>query len=111
MNKSLAPAIAILFMMVPLAAPADDGVAADSTSAAAPPAQSGSTATGKGVRSDAAKAKQGIKSTAREVKHGVKSGAAKVKRGLAVAQCNDGAYSYTHHLTCNHHGGVRQQLR
>ena len=126
MNKSLALAIAILFTITPLSAPAQDGEAADQAGAAPPPAPAGGTSTGNGIRSDAALAKQGVKNTAREaghgikhgvkngareVKQGVKSGAAKVKRALAVAQCNDGAYSYTHHLTCNHHGGVRQQLR
>lgn len=55
--------------------------------------------------------KQGIKNDAAEVKRSVKDGAAEVKRKLAVAQCNDGRYSYTHHLTCNHHGGVKRRFR
>jgi hypothetical protein len=77
---------------------------------------------GEGIKRDASEAKQGVQRTTREFKHDVKTGAHEfwqsvragavtVKRQVAVAQCNDGEYSYTHHTTCNHHGGVRQQLR
>ena len=66
--------------------------------------------------------KEGVKSTARGVGHSVKSGAREVKesfkeggrqfkRSVAVARCKNGEYSYTHHKTCNHNGGVREQLR
>ena len=56
--------------------------------------------TGQGIKNDAAEAKQSIKNTAR-----------KAKRKVAVAECNDGRFSYTHHKTCNKHGGVKNRLR
>ena len=54
---------------------------------------------------------QGIKNDAREAKREVKKTVRKAKRKLAVAECNDGRYSYTHHKTCNKHGGIKQRLR
>ena len=74
--------------------------------------------TREGIKRDAADAKQGVKRSAHEVKNGIKSGAREfghavksafnqVGHGIAVAQCNDGEYSYTHFRTCNHHGGIR----
>jgi hypothetical protein len=45
------------------------------------------------------------------VKQSIKNSAAKTKRALAVARCNDGRYSYTHHKTCNKHGGVMTRYR
>ena len=53
----------------------------------------------------------GIRDGARQFKAGVKDGAHKFKRSVAVARCNNGEYSYTHHATCNHNGGVRERLR
>jgi hypothetical protein len=119
-KKSLMAAVAALFTAIPFGAPAWSSEPADEAGAAARPAQPAPT--GKSIRADAAQAKQGIKSTAREVRQGVKNtareikdgikrGAANVKRELAVAQCNDGDYSYTRHRTCNHHGGIRQRFR
>ena len=126
MNTPLALLIATFLTITPFGALAQDSAASDSTSIATPPAQPGSGSTGQGIKTDARQAKQGIKSTARgvkqdikqgvkngarEVKQGVKSGPRKVKRGTAVAQCNDGRYSYTQHRTCNDHGGIRQRFR
>ena len=81
------------------------------TAATAALAENGVSETKQAVKRDAREAKEGIKSGAKEFWHSVRAGAVKVKRQVAVAQCNDGEYSYTHHTTCNHHGGVRQQLR
>jgi hypothetical protein len=127
MNPCQSLAAVILFSVMPLVAHSQDGAAggraaADAQADAAPPARPANNSARQGIGNDAARAKQGIKSTAREIKEGVKSaarqvkqdvksGAREVKRGLAVAQCNDGEYSYTHHKTCNHHGGVREKLR
>ena len=66
---------------------------------------------GAGVKSTAREFGRSVKRGAREVKEAVKDGARQFKRTVAVARCNDGEYSYTHHRTCNHHGGVREQLR
>jgi hypothetical protein len=122
MKVSVALAAAICFTAMPAVAAAQEGESADQPSDTQPSTQSRSTSTREGIKNDAAQAKQGVKNTAREikegvksaareVKRGVKSGAAQVSRGLAVAQCNDGRYSYTHHLTCNHHGGVKKRFR
>jgi hypothetical protein len=108
MKKSLAFVAVILFTLTPVTAAAQD---ADPSSAAQPPAQAGNGSFGQGIRNDAARAREEIRRTTREIRQGIKNGAAKLKRDLAVAQCNDGRYSYTHHGTCNHHGGVRQQFR
>ena len=108
MWKSMAGAVVIFLAAVPPVAAAQGESAFPDE---APPARSASAPTGQSIRNDGAGLKQGIKNTAGEVKQGFKSGAASVKRGVAVAQCNDGEYSYTHHTTCNHHGGVRHQLR
>lgn len=55
--------------------------------------------------------REGVRNDAAEVKDSVRNGTARAKRKLAVARCRDGRYSYTHHLTCNHHGGVRTRYR
>lgn len=91
MNKFVAIAIAALIAATPLSAAAQS--------------------TGQGIKEDAREAKREIKRDAREAKRSVKNSAKKVKRKLAVARCNDGRYSYTHHKTCNHHGGIRERLR
>ena len=64
-----------------------------------------------GIKSTAREFGRSVRSGAREVKEVLKNGARQFKRSVAVARCNDGEYSYTHHKTCNHHGGVREQLR
>ena len=64
-----------------------------------------------GIKSTAREFGRSVKSGAREVKEALKDGARQFKRTVAVARCNDGEYSYTHHRTCNRHGGVREQLR
>ena len=100
MKKPSALAAAILFAAIPVIAAAQAPESAeqqDNVRQSAPPRN-------KSI-------KQGIKNDAAEVKRSFKEGAANVKRKLAVARCNDGRYSYTHHLTCNHHGGVRQRFR
>jgi len=54
---------------------------------------------------------QAIKNDAAESKRGLKNAVRKLKRKIAVAECNDGRYSYTHHKTCNKHGGIKERLR
>ncbi len=76
----------------------------------APAVQPRNTSSGTGIKGAAREFGHSIKSGARQVKEGVKDGARQFKRAVAVAQCNDGEYSYTHHKTCNHHGGVREKL-
>jgi hypothetical protein len=122
MKKSLALVAVIVFAEVPVTLAAQEGDPAGQTSVAQQSSQPGSRSSGQGIRHDAAQAKQGIKSTgreikqgvkngARQIKYGIKNGAAQAKRKLAVAQCNDGQYSYTQYRTCNHHGGVSQRFR
>jgi hypothetical protein len=94
MQKKFTLAAAVLCAAIPLCAAAQT----DQNSDPQRPARSGSL-------------KQDIKNDAREVKKEVKSTAKKTKRKLAVAECNDGRYSYTHHKTCNHHGGIKTRLR
>lgn len=96
MKKALALAAAVLFVAVAANAAAQSRESIDQNRNAQPPNDS---------------IKQGIKNDAAEAKQGIKRGTADVKRKLAVAQCNDGRYSYTHHLTCNHHGGVKRRFR
>ena len=54
---------------------------------------------------------QSIKNDAAESKRGIKNAVRRLKRKIAVAECNDGRYSYTHHKTCNKHGGIKERLR
>jgi hypothetical protein len=77
----------------------------------APATPSRDTSIGTGVKNTTREIGHGFRNAAREVKEVVKSGVRQVKRGTAVAQCNDGAYSYTRDRTCSRHGGVREQLR
>ncbi len=108
MKKSRALAAVMIFASMPLTAAArEDGTAGQQSGAQ----QSGNSSLRQDIKNDASNAKHGIKSTARRIKEGIRNGAEKLKRDLAVAQCNDGRYSYTHHRTCNHHGGVKQQFR
>ena len=109
MKKTLTLAAAILFAAIPLTAAAQAPASSDQTSDPQRPPRSGSIT--QDLKNDATQAKKEIKSDAREVKKSAKSGAAKTKRKLAVAQCNDGRYSYTHHKTCNEHGGVKKRFR
>jgi hypothetical protein len=111
MKKTLLLAAAVLGTAITAGANAQSGESVDPKSDSQQAAQPPNNSTKQGIKNDAASAKQGIKRSAREVKQGIKNGAAKIKRDLAVAQCNDGRYSYTHHLTCNHHGGVRRRFR
>lgn len=111
MKKALALAAAVLFVAIAASAAAQTGESIDQKSNPQQSAQPPNDSIKQGIKNDAAQAKQGIKRGAAEVKQGVKNGAAQVKRKLAVAQCNDGRYSYTHHLTCNHHGGVKRRFR
>ena len=66
---------------------------------------------GQNIKSTAQGIGHGIKTGARQFKASVKSGAQQFKRSIAVARCNNGEYSYTHHKTCNKNGGVRERLR
>jgi hypothetical protein len=103
MKNTLTLAAAILCAAIPMSALSQ---AQDDPNR---PARSGSLK--QDIKNDARAAKQEIKGEARETKAKVKRGAHKTKRSLAVAECNDGRYSYTRHKTCNKHGGVKTQLR
>jgi hypothetical protein len=104
--KSYRIAVSVIFFSIACPAYSKEGEPGN-----APAAQPHNTSSGTGIKGAAREFGHGIKSGARQVKEGVKSGARQFKRSVAVARCNDGEYSYTHHLTCNHHGGVREQLR
>ena len=84
---------------------------ADGETGGATTSSSSGKSAGQGIKSTARDIGHGIKSGARQFKASVKSGAQQFKRTVAVARCNNGEYSYTHHKTCNHNGGVREQLR
>ena len=103
MKKTLTLAAALLCTALPLSAGAQ---ANDDPNR---PPRSGSLT--QDMKNDGRTAKQEIKQDARETKRSIKSTAAKTKRKLAVARCRDGRYSYTHHKTCNHHGGVATRYR
>lgn len=103
MKKSLTLAIVMFFTAVAAAAAEE----ASSQARAVRPANG---SVSEGIKNDASAAKQGVKNTAHEVKQDAKTGWARFKRAVAVAQCNDGTYSYTHFKTCNHHNGVRQKF-
>ena len=109
MKKTVMLAAAILFAAIPLGAAAQAPASSDPASDPQRPPRSGSLK--QDIKNDAREAKSEIKSDARETKNSIKRGAAKTKRKLAVAQCNDGRYSYTRHKTCNKHGGIRERLR
>ena len=109
MKKTLSLIAAILFAAIPLSATAQSPAPSDQNSDPQRPPRSGSLK--QDIKNDGRQAKQEIKSDAREVKKSVKRTAAKTKRSLAVAQCNDGRYSYTRRNTCSRHGGVRTRLR
>lgn len=111
MRQSLVFAATLLLAAVPLTAGAQAPAESGQKTQAQPSTPSSGSATGQGIKEDAKQAKQNIKADAAEVKKNIKSGAAQVKRKLAVAQCNDGQYSYTHHKTCNEHGGIGTRLR
>ena len=100
--------IAASVIFLALAGP---GYAQDSEPGGGPAAEPRNTSPDTGIKGAAREFGQSIKSGARQVKEGVKDGARRFKRTVAVARCNDGEYSYTHHKTCNHHGGVKEKLR
>ena len=77
----------------------------------APATPTYSTSPKEGIKSTAREFGRSVKSGARQVKEGFKEGGRQFRRSVAVARCNNGEYSYTHHKTCNHNGGVREQLR
>ena len=104
--KSTYVAASVIF--VALAGPA---YSAEGEPGKAATSQSNGKSVGASIKSTAREIGHGIKTGARQLKAGVKSGAQQVKRSVAVARCNNGKYSYTHHQTCNHNGGVREQLR
>ncbi len=77
---------------------------------------------GQKIKGSATEAKQAIKRDVATVKRKVRRDAAAVRakanrdkaavrRKAAIAQCNDGVYSYTRRGTCNQHGGIRKRLR
>jgi hypothetical protein len=104
--KSIYIAASVIFFA--LACPAHS---AEGEPGRAATSQSGGRSVGQSIKSTAREVGHGIKNGARQLKAGVKSGARQFKRTVAVAQCNNGEYSYTHHKTCNHNGGVREKLR
>jgi len=77
----------------------------------APAAPSRGTSMGTDIKNGARGIGHGIRDGARQLKAGIKDGAHQFRRSVAVARCNNGEYSYTHHETCNHNGGVRERLR
>jgi hypothetical protein len=109
MKQTLTLVAVLLLAAIPLSATAQAPASSGQTADPQRPARSGSLT--QDLKNDGRQAGKEIKSDAHEVKKSVKRGAAKTKRALAVAQCNDGRYSYTHHKTCNEHGGVRTRLR
>jgi len=100
--------IAASVMFLALACPAHSE---ESGSGKAATSQSGGKSVGESIKSTAREIGHGIRNGARQLKVGVKSGAQQFKRSIAVARCNNGEYSYTHHKTCNRNGGVRERLR
>ena len=104
--KSTCIAAAMIFFA--LACPAHS---AEGEQGKAASSQSGGKSVGQSIKSTAREIGHGIKTGARQLKAGAKSGAQQFKRSIAVARCNNGEYSYTHHKTCNRNGGVREQLR
>ena len=99
--KSTCIAVSVIFLALACPAYSEDGQGSPS----------GGKSLGQSIKSTAREIGHGIKTGARQLKAGVKSGAQQLKRNVAVARCNNGEYSYTHHETCNHNGGVREQFR
>ena len=54
---------------------------------------------------------EGVSNDTAQVKDSVRNGTARAKLKVAIARCRDRRYSYTHHLTCNDHGGLRMRFR
>ena len=104
--KSIHIAVSVIFFALACPAHSEEGEPGST-----PVAPSRGTSVGTDVKNGARGIGHGIRSGARQLKAGIKDGARQFKRSVAVAQCNNGEYSYTHHKTCNHNGGVREQLR
>ena len=105
MKSTYIAASVIFFALACLAHAQDSGPGKTATS------PSSGKSVGQSIKGTARDIGHGIRNGARQLKAGVKSGAQRVKRSVAVARCNNGEYSYTHHETCNHNGGVREKLR
>ena len=110
MKSALSWTVSVLFTLIAFSAVAEESTGQRIKEDAAE--------AGHVIKEDAVKAGRAIKKGAIEVGHAavkgaqaVKQGAVNVKRKVAVARCNDGAYSYTTQDTCNHHGGVKERLK
>jgi hypothetical protein len=66
---------------------------------------------GRAMKQSGSEISQGVKKGAHEVADGAKKGTTAVKRRVAVAKCNDGAFSYTRTNTCSDHGGIAERLK
>jgi hypothetical protein len=104
--KSAHIAASVIFLALACPVHAEEG-----EPGSAPAIPSSDTSIGAGIRNATREIGHGFRNAAREVKEVVKTGVRQVKRGTAVAQCNDGEYSYTRERTCSDHGGVKEQFR
>ena len=104
--KSIAIAVSVIF-----SAFASPGYAQQDEQGRASAAPSRGTSVGTDIKNAFRGIGHGIRDGAHQLKAGVKDGAHQFRRSVAVARCNNGEYSYTHHETCNHNGGVRERLR
>ena len=100
MHRTLTLAAALLFAM-PLCASAQDDPNR--------PPRSGSLT--QDFKNDAKQAGAEIKGGAKSAATSVKEKTSKANKKAAVAQCNDGVYSYTKKNTCSEHGGVKVRYK
>lgn len=100
MNRTLTLAAALLFA-IPLCAQAQEDPNR--------PPRSGSLTTD--FKNDAKQAGTEIKDGAKNTANSVKEKTSKANKKVAVAQCNDGVYSYTKKNTCSKHGGIKVRYK
>ena len=70
-------------------------------------AREGKDAAGKSLSELKTDVKKGANAVADKTKKATRA----TKRRVAVALCNDGAYSYTRTNTCSDHGGIKERLK
>ena len=100
MNRTLTLAAALL-IAIPLCAQAQEDPNR--------PPRSGSLT--QDFKNDAKQAGTEIKDGAKNTANSVKEKTSKTNKKVAVAQCNDGVYSYTKKNTCSKHGGVKVRYK
>ena len=100
MNRTLTLTAALLFA-IPLCASAQEDPNR--------PPRSGSLT--QDFKNDAKQAGTEIKDGAKNTANSVKEKTSKTNKKAAVAQCNDGVYSYTKKNTCSKHGGVKVRYK